>query len=564
MLDTAQTETTMKCNICPHFRPLLAVFLFCTIALAEEPVDLSIVHRIKAEAFEHSKVMDHLFQITDLYGPRLTASPNYDEAASWAVQQLKEYGIQSVHLEKWGPFGRRWSYDRFHIEILEPQYVPLIGFPLAWSAGTDGPVKAEPVLTLLKIERRGDPEKLAAEIEKYKLKYKGQLKGKMVMLERPMNLGLQAKPSSARLSDGDLNAVYLAPEPRVPRQFDYSKMAIPEDAEDREQFFAQAPMQFWEIYSSKIREVMEQLYAFLRGEGAVAILSMDARGDGGTVFGEYVGSWDAKYPLALPNVRLTPEHYSRIARLIEKKIPMSLQLDLEVKASAENVEATNIVAEIPGTTRSDEIVLLGAHFDSWIGGTGATDNGVGSAVALEVLRILKALDFKMPRTVRLALWSGEEQGLLGSKAYVKEHFGDPVTMQIKPDQAKVSGYFNLDNGSGKIRGVYLQGNDAARPLFEAWLAPFRDEGVTTISIRDTGGTDHQSFDAVGIPGFQFIQDTLEYGTRTHHSNMDVYDHTQAGDLMQAAAVMATVVYDAATRAEMMPRKPLPEPRPLKP
>jgi hypothetical protein len=532
--------------------------------LAEEPVDLSIVHRIKAEAVRHSKVMDHLFQITDRHGPRLTASPNYDEAASWAVQQLRDYGIQSVHLEKWGPFGRRWSYSRFHLEMMEPQYAPLIGFPLAWSAGTNGPVKAEPVLTVFNTERHADPEKLRAEIEKYKLTYKGQLKGKMVLLNWPRNLGLQAKPSSTRLSEGDLNAVYLAPEPRLPRQFDYSKMKIPEVPEERDQFFAQAPLQFWDIYRDKLNEVMEQLYAFLRDEGTVAILSMDTRGDGGTVFGESVGSWDAKYPLGPPSVRLTPEHYGRIARLIEKKVPLSLQLDLQVKVSAENVETSNIVAEIPGTTRSDEIVMLGAHFDSWIGGTGATDNGVGSAVVLEVMRILKSLEFKMPRTVRLALWSGEEQGLLGSKAYVKEHFGDPVTVQIKPEQAKVSGYFNLDNGSGKIRGVHLQGNDATRPLFEAWLAPFRDQGVTTISIRDTGGTDHESFDAVGIPGFQFIQDGLEYGTRTHHSNMDVYDHTQPGDLMQAAAVMATVVYNAATRTEMVPRKPLPEPRPLKP
>jgi len=250
--------------------------------------------------------------------------------------------------------------------------------------------------------------------------------------------------------------------------------------------------------------------------------------------------------------------------MIEKKVAVRVRLDLEVKASAENVDAYNVVAEIPGTTRSDEIIMLGAHFDSWIGGTGATDNGVGSAVAMEVMRILKALDFKMPRTVRLALWSGEEQGLLGSMAYVKEHFGDPYTVRIRAEQAKVSGYFNLDNGSGKIRGVYLQGNDAARPLFEAWLAPFRDQGVSTITIRETSGTDHLSFDAVGIPGFQFIQDALEYGTRTHHSNMDVYDHTQAGDLMQAAAVMATVVYNAATRVEMIPRKPLPKPRLLKP
>jgi len=554
----------MRNLIWPIFRLLLSVVLFCTTCMAEERVDLSIVHRIKTEAFEHSKVMDHLFQITDRYGPRLTASPNYDAAAAWVVQQLREYGIQNVHLEKWGPFGRRWSYDRFHIEILEPEYVPLIGFPLAWSAGTHGPVKAEPVFTLFNTERHADPEKLAAEIEKYELTYKGQLKGKLVLLDRPRNLGLQAKPSSTRLSEGDLNAVYMAPEPRVPRQFDYSKMKIPEDAEERNDFFAQAPRQFQDIYRDRLREVMEQLYAFLRTEGAVAILSMDTRGDGGTVFGEYVGSWDAKYPLAPPNVRLTPEHYGRVARLIEKKVPLALQLDLDVRASAENVEAANIVAEIPGATRGDEIIMLGAHFDSWIGGTGATDNGVGSAVVLEVMRILKALEFKMPRTVRLALWSGEEQGLLGSKAYVKEHFGDPVTIQIKPEQARVSGYFNLDNGSGKIRGVYLQGNDAARPLFEAWLAPFHDQGARTISIRDTGGTDHLSFDAIGIPGFQFIQDGLEYGTRTHHSNMDVYDHTQPGDLMQAAAVMATVVYNAATRAEMVPRKPLPEPRPLKP
>ena len=453
---------------------------------------------------------------------------------------------------------------RFQIEIVEPRYAPLIGFPLAWSAGTNGLVKAEPVLTPLKFERPIDPEKLATEIEKYKLKYKGQLKGKMVLLEKPRNLGLQAKPASTRLSEADLNAVYLASEPRVPRRFDYSKLAIPEDPEDRDQFFAQAPLQFWELYSSKLWDVMAQLQAFLREEGAIAILSMDARGDGGTVFGESAGSWDAKYPLALPNVRLTPEHYGRIARMIEKKVPVSVRLDLEVKASAENVDAYNLLAEIPGTTRSDEIIMLGAHFDSWIGGTGATDNGVGSAVTMEVMRILKALDFKMPRTVRLVLWSGEEQGLLGSKAYVKEHFGDPYTVQIKSEQAKVSGYFNLDNGSGKIRGVYLQGNDAARPSFESWLAPFRDEGVVTISIRDTGGTDHQSLDAVGIPGFQFIQDALEYGTRTHHSNMDVYDHAQPGDLMQAAAVMATVVYNAATRAEMVPRKPLPTPHPLQP
>jgi Zn-dependent M28 family amino/carboxypeptidase len=202
--------------------------------------------------------------------------------------------------------------------------------------------------------------------------------------------------------------------------------------------------------------------------------------------------------------------------------------------------------------------MLGGHFDSWHTGTGATDNGAGSAVMIEAMRILKTLNLKMDRTVRLALWSGEEEGLLGSKAYVKEHFGDPATMRLTDAHAKLSGYFNLDNGTGKIRGVYLQGNDAMRPLFEQWLAPFRDQGVSTITIRNTGGTDHLSFDAVGLPGFEFIQDPLDYGTLTHHSDMDTYDHAQGADLMQAAAVVASVVYDAANRAEMLPRKELPK------
>jgi Zn-dependent M28 family amino/carboxypeptidase len=235
-----------------------------------------------------------------------------------------------------------------------------------------------------------------------------------------------------------------------------------------------------------------------------------------------------------------------------------MRVTLRARISDAPIDATNLVGEIPGGSKKDEIVMVGAHFDSWHSGTGATDNGAGSAVMIEVVRILKALNVKMDRTVRIALWSGEEQGLLGSKAYVKEHFGDPKTMKITAAHAKLSGYFNLDNGSGKIRGVYLQGNDAMRPLFEQWLAPFRDQGVTTLSIRNTGGTDHLSFDAVGLPGFQFIQDPLDYSTVTHHSNMDNYDHAIAADLMQAAAVIASVVYDAATRPEMLPRKPLPK------
>jgi Zn-dependent M28 family amino/carboxypeptidase len=234
---------------------------------------------------------------------------------------------------------------------------------------------------------------------------------------------------------------------------------------------------------------------------------------------------------------------------------------LQADYSKDNQYAYNITGEIPGGAKKDEVIMLGAHFDSWHTGTGATDNAAGSAVMIEAMRILKTLNLKLDRTVRIALWSGEEEGLLGSKAYVKEHFGDPVTMKLTESHARLSGYFNLDNGSGKIRGVYLQGNDAMRPLFEQWLAPFRDQGVTTTSIRNTGGTDHLSFAAVGLPGFQFIQDPLDYSTLTHHSDMDTYDHIQAADLMQAAAVVASVVYDAANRAEMLPRRELPKAQP---
>ncbi len=271
--------------------------------------------------------------------------------------------------------------------------------------------------------------------------------------------------------------------------------------------------------------------------------------------------WQASQPSASPAVVLAPEDYDRLTRLAEKNVPAKVKLDVGVAASDRDEEGYNVVAELPGAGKRDELVLLGAHLDSWHAGTGATDNGAGCAVMLEAVRILKALALPLDRTVRLVLWSGEEQGLYGSRGYVKQHFADPVTMARLPEHAKVSAYFNLDNGSGRIRGVYLQGNDMARPIFEAWLAPFKDEGAGTITLRDTGGTDHLSFDAVGLPGFQFIQDPLDYSTRTHHSSLDVFEHARPGDLMQAAAIVASIVYDAANRAEPMPRKPLPAPLP---
>jgi len=307
----------------------------------------------------------------------------------------------------------------------------------------------------------------------------------------------------------------------------------------------------------------DRLNAFFRDEGVLAVVSGDTRGTGGVVFAEAGGSYENGAPIPPPMVSLAPEPYDRLCRLVEKKIPVKIELEMEATFDETSPDGMDVVAEIPGGAKRDEVVMLGAHLDSWHSGTGATDNAAGTAVVLEAMRILKALGLPMDRTVRLALWTGEEQGILGSRGYVKNHFADPVTMRTLPEHAKLSGYFNLDNGTGKIRGVYLQGNDMMRPVFRAWLAPFEDMGTVTISIQDTGGTDHLSFDAVGLPGFQFIQDPLDYGSRTHHSNIDVYDHVQEGDLMQAAAILASVVYDAATRPELLPRKSLPKALPPK-
>lgn len=308
--------------------------------------------------------------------------------------------------------------------------------------------------------------------------------------------------------------------------------------------------------------MQDKLAQFYRDEGVVLVLSAGNQGEGGTIFASSGGTYDPKKPVAVPAVALMPEHYNRIARLLAHKLPVKLEFNIKNQIDGDNPDCFNILGEIPGTgPHKDEVVMLGAHFDSWHGGTGATDNAAGSAVMIEAARILKAANLSMDRTVRIGLWGGEEEGLLGSRAYVKEHFGDRETMKLTAEHAKLAGYFNYDNGTGKIRGVYLQGNDMMRPIFEAWLAPFKDLGATAISIRNTGGTDHLSFDAVGLSGFQFIQDPMDYETRTHHSNMDVYDRIQAGDLMQASAIIASFVYNTATRSEMLPRKPLPAPPP---
>jgi len=540
-------------------RRVLAGFLCAAILSAQERVDLQVIQRIKQEAFEHSKVMDHLFWITDVYGPRLTGSPGFTAAANWTVDRLKSYGIENAGTRKWGKFGRSWRLTKFSIALEEPEYAPLIGFPLAWSADTKGPVTAAPVLAPLTITDELNVKKTQEELEQYFQEQKGKLRGKIVLLNKPKDVEPNTTAPAARYSDADLTKRFEAPDPEVLPHFDVEKMMLPERGAERRAFFDLAPLDVqaktWEYQDG----IQDRINAFLQQEGVVAVLVPSYNASSGTVFGSAAGSYKLDVPVPKPRIALTVEHYNRIARLLENKVPVKLELDVRTTTEGATGEAMNILGEIKGVTKPDEVVMIGAHFDSWIGGTGATDNGTGSAVMIEVMRILKALQLRLDRTVRIGLWSGEEQGIYGSRAYVKETFGDPVSMQLTPQHAKLSGYFNDDNGTGKIRGVYLQGNDAMRPVFEAWLAPFRDLGVMTISIRNTGGTDHQSFDQVGLPGFQFIQDQVEYSRLTHHSNMDLYDHVVPADLMQAAAVIASVVYHAANRPELLPRKELPAP-----
>jgi len=529
---------------------------------AQEKVDLPAVHRIKQEALESSKVMEHMFYLTDVHGPRLTNSPGYRAAADWTVKRLQEYGLTNVRLEKWGPFGRGWSYSKFAAHMIEPGYSSLIGFPLAWTPGTNGVLTGEPVLAVIRTE---------ADFQRFK----GKLKDKIVLIDQPRETPMQMAAAGRRYSERELEDLEVAPEPGRRPLFGGPPQGPgpggpaagpggPAAGPGGPAAGPGGPPAGGPRSPNEARRLTARRNQFLKEEGVLAVLSPGFRGDGGTIFAAAGGSREVKDPDPPPMAAITPEHYNRIVRLLEKKIPVRLELEIQAQFHADNLDSFNIVGEIPGGRKKDELVMLGAHFDSWHGGTGATDNAAGSATMIEAVRILKALDFKLDRTVRIALWGGEEQGLLGSRAYVKEHFADPEKMVPTSEHSRLAGYFNYDNGTGKIRGIYLQGNDMMRPIFEAWLAPFKDMGATHISIRNTGGTDHLSFDAVGLPGFQFIQDPAEYGSRTHHSNMDVYDHIQPGDLMQASAITASFVYHTAAREDMLPRKPLPKPRPRAP
>ncbi len=509
-----------------RYRLVLMVFVLALahVAWAQEPVNLQVISRIKVEGFQNSQVMETLSWLTDVHGPRLTGSPNWKAAGEWARDQMAKWGLENAHLESWGAFGRGWATQRFSIEMLEPQYQPIIAWPQAWTAGTNGVVSGTPVMMDAKTE-----EDLA--------KYKGKLRGAIVLTQKPREAETHFEADAKRYDEKKLEELAQAPEPGPASPY----------AARRQEFRAQQALR-------------EKMATFFREEGAAVVLQ-PSRGEDGTIFAQSAGSRTRNSEPGLPTMVVAIEHYSRVWRLLEKGLPVKLEINIQNRFYDDDSLGYNVIAEIPGTDKKlkEELVMLGGHLDSWHAGTGTTDNAAGCAVAMEAVRILKTIGVQPRRTIRIALWSGEEQGLLGSRGYVKQHFADPANMQPKPEHEKFAGYFNLDNGTGKIRGVYLQSNDMVRPIFEAWLKPFNDLGATTLTIRNTGGTDHLSFDAVGLPGFQFIQDEIDYDTRTHHSNMDVYDRAQQGDLMQASVIMASFVYHTAMRDEKLPRKQMPKP-----
>ena len=514
--------------------PLLVAFVCLSFkGEVSDKVDLHTLMLIKNEGFNNSKVMETLFELTDVNGPRLTGSTGMKNAEKWAREKLEGWGLANAQIEQWGGFGKGWEINKAYVAMTAPYYQALIAVPKAWTPGTNGLVQGSTIL--VKIDSVSDMAK-----------YIGKLKGKIIIMSGMSN---ETKPNftpdAKRLTDSELYKITFDPH-----------------TDEVATNLSQKPKTPQPNMRQAMIAMRAKIDSFLISEGAVAIIS-GGRGTMGTVFTSNGASraWDAK-PV-LPEMEMGSEHLGRIIRLLEAGKEVSLEMDTRTTFLTADTTENVVVAEIPGTDPKlkDELVIMGGHMDSWHAATGATDNGAGSAVMMEAIRILKASGVKPRRTIRIVLWSGEEQGLLGSRGYVKNHFGDRLTMELKPDHAKVSAYYNLDNGGGKIRGIYAQGNDEVVPIFKTWMEPFLDLGASAVTLRNTGSTDHISFDEVGIPGFQFIQDPLDYGTRTHHTNMDSYDRVSSNDLQQASVIIASFVYNTAMRDEKIPRKPLPKVNP---
>lgn len=519
----------------------------------QENLDLTMYARIREEGLKHSHVMEFADALTNGIGPRLTGSPNMKAANEWTRETLTKIGLENAHLEDWGEFGMGWQQIHSWGRMITPDAEPLWLQAAPWSPATNGPVTGEAVYVNIH-----DAKDLN--------QYKGKLKGKIVLFGAIRSTPDLDEPLFHRYTDEELKQMETYPE------------AHP----------GQPNIQQYLAERRKLQELRMEALKRMTDEGVAAILtpSRDGSKGGGTgiIFDDnganLVRSAQLKATaVTIPNAVMMIEHYNRVARLLEHHVPVTLEVNIETKFTGDHEHGFNTIAEIPGNDPKlkDQVVMVGGHLDSWISGTGATDNAAGSVVAMEAMRILKALGVKPRRTIRIALWSGEEQGLYGSQGYVKQHFGafaepehpDPPSvpallrskgkLTTTKEWEALDAYYNLDNGTGKVRGVYTQENDAIAPIFAQWIAPLKDLGVTTISRRNTGGTDHLSFDAIGLPGFQYIQDPMDYETRTHHSDMDTFDRLHASDLQQAAVIEAIFLYNTSERDRMMPRKPFPHP-----
>jgi hypothetical protein len=479
----------------------------------DERVDESVVAAIKVEGFQHSQVMDTLSWLSDVHGPRLTGSDNLRRAGEWARDRMTTWGLANASLEPYGTTFRGWTLERFSLEMTEPQYMRIYGYPMAWSPSL-APLTGTPLLVDVKSKDDFD-------------KYRGKLRGAMVMNGRPAIGDIGFKAEAERLDDEALKKRSAEINPGSPASLQ----------EEEDEF-------------NKALEKQVEILKFFAAEGVAAVITASSIRENVRVSGYYDQQWQAPFPSFV----FSREHYGRLVRMIDRKIPVKLSLSLAARFT-DNVQGFNVVAEIPGSDPQlrNQIVMLGGHLDSWHTATGATDNGAGCAAAMEGVRILKSIGARPRRTIRVALWTGEEQDYFGSVGYVKKHFGDPATPERKPEHATLAAYFNLDNGAGRIRGINLQGNEAARPIFTEWLRPFAYLGATTVTTLNTGGTDHMPFNAVGLPGFQFIQDPLNYDSRTHHTSLDVYEEAPPDDMKQASVILASFVYHAAMRDEMLPR-----------
>ncbi len=510
-------------------------------ARAEEKVDLDMVSRIRQEAFARSQVAANLRELTETVGPRLTVSPAYARSTAWARGKLQGYGLANVHEEVFDPaFGRGWEYRSSRVEMLAPRQMPIHAAPKAWTPGTRGPVEGEVAKATLKTSE--DLEKA-----------RGTLRGKIVLLEDAREYKPSDKPDFRRHDEQGLGELQTFPIPAENG---------PEAQEKRLAEYR------------KRQAFTRELNTFLEEEGVLATLSLSSR-DNGILRVTAGGARKAGEPVGVTDLVVAAEHYNQLVRAVERKQEVRLRLDVDADfTSEEDLAATNVFADLTGSSKAGEMVVIGAHLDSWHTGTGASDNGAGVVVMMEAMRILKAIGAKPKRTIRLALWGGEEQGLHGSSGYVARYLADwpePADpeqkalprafqrgtgpLQRKAGYERFSTYFNFDNGTGRIRGIYAQENHAAVPLFKAWLEPFRDLGAEIVTVRNTGSTDHIAFDRVGLPGFQFVQDPADYMSRVHHTHLDTYDHVVPDDLKQAAAIIASFAWHAANREERFPRKP---------